>query len=320
MNVFIPYKDCLKTLQRLLLLVMLLAAPGAHAQQQAMFTQYMFNGLAINPAYAGSHEAISITGLAREQWTGLPGSPSTQTFSVHSPIRFRQASVGLLLSRDDQDISRQYGVFASYAYRIPVARGQLSFGLQGGFTQARMALTSLHIVTPGDQWDPAFGQNLKTRLLPNVGAGLYYHAERYYLGFSVPQLMQHSLDKSDNVVYGQAQLVRHYFLTGGYVFDLNPYLKFKPNFLLKSATGAPIEADFNANLLICETLWVGLGYRSFDALNALLELQISPTLRLGYAYDYTVSGLRQVQSGSHEFVLNYTIKLSKEAILSPRYF
>ena len=300
------------------ILLVAAATSGAYAQQQAMFTQYMFNGLALNPAYAGSHKAISLTALGREQWNGLPGSPSTQTFAAHAPIRFSRASVGLLLSRDDQDVSRQHGVFASYAYRIPVGQGQLALGLQGGFTQARTNLTSLQIVTPGDAPDPAFGQNLNTGLLPNVGAGLYYHADRYYLGFSVPQLFDHQL--AQEAVNEQTQLVRHYFLTGGYVFDLSPYLKLKPNFLVKSVPGAPVEADFNANLLVRETLWVGLGYRSFDALNALVQLQISPALAVGYAYDYTVSGLREVQSGSHELMLNYTIKLSKESVLSPRYF
>ncbi|MGB3852204.1 MAG: type IX secretion system membrane protein PorP/SprF [Tunicatimonas sp.] len=302
-----------------MLLVAALTTTAAYAQQQAMFTQYMFNGLALNPAYAGSHEAISLTALGREQWSGLPGSPSTQTFAAHAPLRFSRASVGLLLSRDDQDVSRQHGVFASYAYRIPVAKGQLALGLQGGFTQARTALTSLQIVTPGDAPDPTFGQDLNTGLLPNIGAGLYYHTERFYLGLSVPQLIDHQLEQ-EGALTEQAQLVRHYFLTGGYVFDLNPSLKFKPNFLIKSVPGAPVEADFNANLLIRETLWVGLGYRSFDALNALVQLQISPALAVGYAYDYTVSGLREVQSGSHELMLNYTIRLSKESVLSPRYF
>ena len=303
-----------------LLVLLALLSPEGYAQQQAMFTQYMFNGLAINPAYAGSHEAISITGLAREQWTGLPGNPSTQTLSVHAPLRFSRSSWGLLLSHDEQDISQQYGVFTSYAYRIPIGRGQLAFGLQGGFTQARISLTELHIVTPDHQSDPAFGQDLKTRLLPNIGSGLYYHTDRYYIGFSVPQLLDQPLENDNQSPSSKAQLVRHYFLTGGYVFDLNNDLKLKPNFLVKSATGAPIEADFNTNLLIRETLWLGIGYRSFDALNALVELQISPSLRLGYAYDYTISGLRHVQSGSHEFMLNYTIRLSKESILSPRYF
>ena len=313
------YREFIKALLSLLILLVLVTLSG-HAQQQAMFTQYMFNGLAINPAYAGSHQAISLTGLAREQWTGLPGRPSTQTFSVHSPIQYSRASAGLLLSRDEQDITQQYGVFGSYAYRISVGPGQLSFGLQGGVTQARATLTDLNIITSGNQSDPAFGQDLKTRWLPNVGSGLYYHTDRFYVGFSVPQLLHHESDDRSLGTNRQAQLVRHYFLTGGYVFDLNPDLKLKPNFLLKSATGAPMEADFNANLLIRETLWLGVGYRSFDALNALVELQLSPTLRLGYAYDYTISGLRQAQSGSHEFMLNYTIRLSKQSILSPRYF
>lgn len=290
------------------------------AQQQAMFTQYMFNGLAINPAYAGSHDAISLTGLMREQWTSLPGAPSTQTLAAHSPIRFSRASVGLLLSRDDQDVMQQYGAFASYAYRIPIGKGQLAMGLQGGFTQVRTNLNQLNIITVDNNPDPTFAGNVSTKLLPNVGAGLYFHTKKYYLGLSVPQLIHHSLDNIEKTTASQAEQLRHYFLTGGYVFALNPQLKLKPSFLLKSVPGAPVELDVNTNLLINETLWLGLGYRSFDALNAMAQLQVTPQLSIGYAYDFTVSGLRKVQSGSHEIMLNYTIKLSKESILSPRYF
>ena len=286
---------------------------GASAQQQVMFTQYMFNGLAINPAYAGSHETISLSALARKQWTGLDGAPSTQTFGVHAPIKNQRMALGALFLHDNIGVTNQNGLFGMYAYRIPVSdKGKLAFGLQGGvsFYNAQFSKVSAT--------DPRFANDVRL-VTPSIGFGMYYNTERFYAGLSIPQLNQANFDKKNPD--SNSKLVRHYFLTAGYVFDIGHSLKLKPNVLVKSVVGAPIEIDLNANLLIKEVLWVGLSWRSFDSIDALLQLQITDQLQFGYAFDFaTTTDLKNVNGGSHELMLNYRFSFAKTRIITPRYF
>lgn len=296
----------------------------AQAQQQYMFTQYMFNGLAINPAYAGTDQGVSLTALGREQWLGLDGAPSTQTFSVHSPLYRREVGLGLLVSRDKIGPTQQYGVYASYAYKMELNRNtKLSLGLQAGFNQYNSDLSGLNVVTPLNQIDPIFNQNI-SEFLPNFGVGLYLYTRNSYLGISAPQLLTGKLGTgipANGIVHPVAKQSRHYFLTGGYVFDLNRDLKLKPNILVKVVEGAPIEADLNANLYIKDVIGLGLSYRSFDSFDAIFELILNNKFRIGYSYDFaTTTNLNQVQTGSHELMLNYRIQISKEMVLTPRYF
>ena len=287
----------------------------AQAQQRMMFTQYMFNGLAINPAYAGSQDALDLTLLAREQWIGLDGAPSTQTFSAHTSLPNTKASVGLLLTRDQIGVDTQTGVYGVYAYRIKLAKGSLSAGLQGGFDFYRTGFSQVRLENDDDQH---FSQGDAQAFLPNFGAGLYYHTKKFYAGFSAPYLLNNLYPNHQET--SQARQYRHWFASAGYVLELNRDLKLKPNVLVKAVQGAPVEVDLNANLLIKETLWVGMSYRSFDALSWLVEFQFTPKLRAGYAYDMTVSPLRQVNNGSHELMLNYRLSFQKSKIITPRYF
>lgn len=284
-------------------------------QQQTMYTQYMFNGLALNPAYAGSHGALSLTALTREQWSGLEGAPSTQTFAIHSPIKNKNISLGMVLLRDQIGVSKEHSVYGSYAYRIAMDKGTLSMGLQVGFTSYREDLNDLLLL----QRPAADFQNYKSSFLPNFGAGLFYTSERFYVGFSVPRMLQNSIDQDNPVSF--AKEVRHYFLTGGYLFYLSKDLKLKPNFLLKVVEGAPIQLDLNANLLIKDLIWVGISHRFGADWNAILELQLSKRFRLGYAYDFaSTTDLSAVQSGSHEFMLNYVFVKPEQRMKSPRFF
>jgi type IX secretion system PorP/SprF family membrane protein len=294
-------------------LVFLLASGRGIAQQQVMFTQYMFNGLALNPAYAGSHETVSVTALARKQWTGLEGAPSTQTFSIHSPIRSQRMSLGFLFLHDNIGVTDQTGVFGSYAYRIPInAKGKLAFGLQGGYSYYNSQFTK---VSPTD---PTFAYDVRL-VHPSIGFGLYYNTDRFFLGVSVPQLNQTSPNIS--TPDSDSHLVRHYFATAGYVFDLTHALKLKPNILLKAVDGAPVEFDLNANLLIKEVIWVGLSWRSFDSLDGILQLQVNDQLQVSYSYDFaTTTDLSRVNGGSHELMLNYRFSFIKTKIITPRYF
>lgn len=280
-----------------------------------MYTQYMFNGLALNPAYAGSHGELSLTALTREQWSGLEGAPSTQTFAIHSPIKNKKISLGMVLLRDQIGVSKEHSVYGSYAYRIAMEKGTLSMGLQVGFTSYREDLNDLLLL----HRPAADFQDQKSSFLPNFGAGLFYSSERFYAGFSVPRMLQNSIDQ-DNPV-SVAKELRHYFLTGGYLFYLSKDLKLKPNFLLKVVTGAPIQLDLNANLLIKDLIWVGLSHRIGADWNAILELQMTRKFRLGYAYDFaSTTDLSAVQSGSHEFMLNYVFVKPEQRMKSPRFF
>ncbi|WP_185154369.1 type IX secretion system membrane protein PorP/SprF [Fulvivirga sp. M361] len=283
-----------------------------YAQQQAMFTQYMFNGLVLNPAYAGSHETVSATALAREQWTGIDGAPSTQTFSLHSPVVNQRFALGLVLLHDEIGVTDQTGAYLSYAYRIPVSENiKLSFGLQGGVTFFDARLSEAF---ENDQVGIDVSESQG-----NFGFGTYIYSDRFYAGISVPQLLENEFDR-DNPD-SDSRIVRHYFGTVGYVFDLSRSLKLKPNILVKAVDGAPLEFDVNANFLIHDIVWLGVSWRSFDSFDALVQFQVTPKLQFGYAYDFaTTSELRRVNGGSHEFMVNYRFGSNKSRIITPRYF
>ncbi len=286
-------------------------------QQEAMFTQYMFNGLAINPAYAGSHESLSATLLFRDQWTGLPQAPSTQTFSIHSPVKNAKIALGLQFIHDKLAIFEQYGVNGSYAYRIFTAKGTLSLGLQFGFTSYQAKLSDL---VPQDPSDPVFQGNVR-KTMPNFGAGVYYYTDRFYIGLSAPQLVTNSLSNDIVEIDADARQARHYFLTAGHVFDLSHNVKLKPNVLIKAVAGAPIQMDLNANVLFSDVLWLGLSWRSLSDIDALIELQLTDQLLMGYSYDFaSTTDLSRVNSGSHELMLNYRFRYAKNKVITPRYF
>ena len=292
----------------------LLISSWSYAQQDVMFTQYMFNGLALNPAYAGSHDVVSITAIGRQQWVGLEGAPSTQTLSVHSPVKNDRVGVGMMLLHDKIGVTDQKNATLSYAYRIPLQHGKLAMGLQASISSYRTNYSEIGIDN-----DVAFNQGTISVWQPNFGAGMYYYHTRFYAGFSVPHLLERAYDlRENNAPQG---LIRHYFLNTGYVFDLNQNLKLKPNALLKIVDGAPAQLDLNANLLIMEVLWVGASWRSFDSIDGLLQLQLTDRLQVGYSYDFaTTREIRSVNGGSHELSLNYRCTIGHKKSVSPRFF
>jgi type IX secretion system PorP/SprF family membrane protein len=305
----------MKNMKRVNLFVigLCITAASLYGQQQVMFTQYMFNGLAINPAYAGSHETMSVTALAREQWTGLDGAPSTKTFSVHSPLKKERFSLGFLFLQDKIGVTNQNGVYGSYAYRIPVSKkANLAFGIQGGATFYNAQYSKVSAT------DPAFMNDIRVAQ-PNVGFGVYFNTNRFYAGISLPQLMQTTF--SNNSADSDSKLLRHYFATAGYVFDVSPAVKLKPNLMVKAVNGAPVQFDVNLNALLRDVMWVGFSWRSFDSFDAILQLQLTEQLQVGYSYDFaTTTDLSRVNGGSHELMLNYRFTFTKSKIVSPRYF
>ena len=303
----------MKKIRNVVALVGLLAGFVTHGQQQVMFTQYMFNGLAINPAYAGSHETMSVTALARQQWTGLDGAPSTQTLSVHSPLKNERFSLGMLFLHDKIGVTEQNGIYGSYAYRIPInKKGKLAFGLQGGATFYNAKFSKVSLTDPTFTSDIRLGQ-------PNIGFGMYYNTDRFYAGLSMPQLIQTTFDK--NNPDSDSKLIRHYFASAGYVFDLSPQVKLKPNILIKAVPGAPVEFDLNVNALLRDIFWVGISWRTFDSFDAILQFQVNEQLQVGYSYDFaTTTDLKRVNGGSHELMVSYRFTFSKSRIVTPRYF
>lgn len=285
------------------------------AQQQVMFTQYMFNGLAINPAYAGSHDNITATFLAREQWVGLDGAPASQTFSIHSPFNASgSANIGALLIHDKIGVTDQTTAYLAFAYRIRFSgSARLAFGMQGGLSNYNSRLSRISVS------DPVFAAGDININRPNFGAGLYFNTDRFFAGVSVPQLVRSKLDVNNSD--SDSRLERHFFGYAGYVFDISRDLKFKPNLLIKYVENAPVEFDINANLLIKDIIWAGLSYRSFDSFDALIQVQVSKQFQFGYAYDFaTTTDLRRVNAGSHELMIQYTFVYGKKKIISPRYF
>jgi type IX secretion system PorP/SprF family membrane protein len=285
------------------------------AQQVATYAQYMFNGLAINPAYAGSHDALSATALARFQNVGLKGAPKTQTFSLHSPLLNKRVALGLLAIHDEIGVISQTGLQASYAYRIPVSKkAMLSFGLQGGVGFYDARYTDLAVPPTND---PAFSQDVH-EVRPNIGAGVYFYAREYYVGLSAPHLVNNAFDRGED--YETVYQSKPILLTAGYVMSLHRLLKLKPSFLLKFIDDRPVEFDLNANLLFDEVLWAGVSYKSTKTVSVILQAQITDQMQFGYSYQITAGPIRVVELGSHELMLNYRFKYNKKGLVSPRYF
>lgn len=281
-------------------------------QQEFMVTHYMYNGLALNPAYAGVHSGISTSFLLREQWVGIDGAPSTQLASIHSPLNHRPVSLGALVYRDKIGLSSELGTYLSYAYRIQVSNSlKLSMGLQASGHNYKVDYG-----IEDDLSDPEDVLNNISEMKWNFGAGLLLHNDRFYLGASIPQMLNRKLDSEDRD--GEfATLVQHYYLTAGYAFDVGPSLVIKPNFLMKAVEGAPIQVDLNANALIRSKLWLGVSYRSFDSVDGLIALQVNPQLQIGYSVDITGT---EIDATSHEVMVNYIFNLPTSKIVTPRYF
>lgn len=293
---------------------------GTHsrAQTNPLFTQYMFNGLVINPAYTGSHESMTMTVAYRAQWTGLAGAPQTQVASMHSPLKFSRSAAGIVLVHDEIGVTNMYTTYATYAYRIPVAEGaKLAIGAQAGMTYYKSNYEDLVIITPNGQPDPAFSGS-ESRFLPNLGIGIYYYSRRAYVGLSLPTIINNKWDNQDATI--QARQKRHYFLTAGYLFNLTENLKLKPNTLLKFKDGNEFQFDLNANLYIHDIVSVGVSYRWKDSFDGLAQWNITDQLSLGYSYGYPITNIGSIQKGTHEVVLNYRFKREKDIIFSPRYF
>lgn len=313
----------IKSLSKYLFLIWIgLISLHSSAQQDPQYTQYMYNMSVLNPAYATDNpDVINFGALYRAQWVGSDGGPTTGTFFAHSPVA-KKVEMGLSLIHDQiGNVVKQTNTFVDFAYVLKLNEKQkLSFGIKAGAT---FFSTNFNGFVYSDELpDPAFAENL-SRVFPNVGVGMFYFGENYYLGLSSPNLLRTKHLEQENGIIATGLEEIHYFFTGGYVFNLNDNLKFKPAFMTKVVTGAPISLDFTSNFLINNVFEIGAGYRWDDSLSGLVNFKVSPSVRVGYAYDYTLSNLGRFNSGSHEIMILFD--LNKKRSLngydkSPRFF
>lgn len=300
--------------------ILLTSALAGVAQQNPMYSQYMFNTMAINPAYAGSRNVVSATALHRNQWSGMEGAPKTTTLTIDAPFRSKRVGVGLQLINDQLGISKTTGAVLSYAYRIRMEKGSLAFGVQGSGVQYRADYTSVDLGS-GGVYDPAFSENVN-KMLFNFGTGVYYNSDKFYVGLSAQDLLNTRIteyEAPEDYAGGSFKNL-HLFFATGYVFTLDETFKLKPSVLVKAVKGAPLEGDLNAMLWINDVIAVGGQYRTNADVAGILEVQASPQIRIGYSYDHSVTRLRNFNSGSHEIMLRYEFGFERGKILSPRYF
>lgn len=292
------------------------------AQYDAMFTQYMFNEMFINPAYTGYKNALSITALHREQWVGIDGRPVTTSLTVNSPVLKNTMGVGLSLLTEKIGVTTRNLLYLSYAYRVKVnTKGYLNFGVMGGLHIQNERLASLATT---DLNDPYFSTNLLNVVTPNFGYGMLYFTDDFFAGISIPRLIDDEITTTAGglVVKNIGLRVKkfHYYMTVGKLFTINENFKLKPQLLAKVVANSPIEFDVNLNALIRQRLWLGVSYRSGADMSIIAGVQILPQLMISYSYDYTLTALRKFNSGSHEIALNYLFQFKGNKINNPRYF
>jgi type IX secretion system PorP/SprF family membrane protein len=305
-------------------LIVLTGGLKVFAQQDPMYTQYMNQLLSINPAYAGAKGVTSASLIVREQWVSWPGNPKTQTLFVHSPIN-AEMGVGASIVNDkisitdDKGVVNNIGIFGDYSYTITYpGEKYLSFGLKAGFSFYNAQLSGLFLGN-NSEYDPAF-ENIDFKFLPNAGVGVYFSSPSYYLGFSIPKLITNTISKSSVETGTVIKEEMHAFFMGGYVFDVNRILKFKPYFMLRVTPSAPISADVTAQFVFFEKFWLGATYRVANAFGFMVQFQLSQQLKIGYAYDLTTNELGSYNSGTHEILINYDFSFGRGRVRSPRYF
>jgi type IX secretion system PorP/SprF family membrane protein len=300
----------------LILVFITIVVTPSMAQQLPQFTQYMYNTIAVNPAYAGSRETLTLVGLHRNQWAGFPGAPTTQTLSVHAPLRHENIGLGFSFINDELGFENFVYMYGDFSYAIKLNEiSKLAFGLKAGFT----AFSVDNELLTSNTDDQLIG-NIENRWTPNVGAGVMWLWERGYLGLSAPRLINNNY--STDSPYKALERVSYYF-TGGYVFNLGVTTKFKPSFMIKATNGATVSTDVSANFLFFERLWLGAGYRfnnTAGALGLMTDYQVLRDWRIGYTFELPTSEIRPYTNGTHEIILMFEVFNPRRRETSPRYY
>jgi type IX secretion system PorP/SprF family membrane protein len=307
--------------KRFLIFIVTLVGASSYAQQDSQFTNYMYNTININPAYAGSRGVMSIFGLHRNQWVGLDGAPVTNTFSINTPINNSNFGIGLSIVNDRIGPSDENSISADISYSVQTSETfKLSFGIKATANLLNVDFTRLNIYNPAD----ALSQyNIDNRFSPNIGAGVYFHSDKTYFGLSVPNFFETKHFDNDQTAFSAQSIASermHYYFIAGHVFDLSGNVKLKPALLTKLVQGAPLQVDLSANFLFNDKFTLGAAYR-WDAAGSLLAgFQVSDSWFIGYGYDMEVTKLANFNSGSHEIFLRYELFKSYNKVVSPRFF
>lgn len=306
-------KEYIKIL--ILVFVTIVTLPSM-AQQLPQFTQYMYNTIAINPAYAGSRETLTLVGLHRTQWAGFPGAPTTQTLSVHNRLRNENIGLGFSFINDELGFENFVYMYGDFSYTIKLnAISKLAFGLKAGFTSFNLD-NELYLANTDDN---LIG-SIDGRWTPNIGAGVMWLWERGYLGLSAPRLINNNYSRDGS--YKALERV-HYYFTGGYVFDIGFNTKFKPSLMLKATNGAPLSTDVSANFLFNDRIWLGASYRFSNtegALGFMTDYQVLRDWRIGYTYELPTAEIRPYTNGTHEIILMFEVFNPRRREISPRYY
>lgn len=300
----------------IILFLGLFAYMGLSAQQDAMYTQYMFNTLMYNPAYAGTKDALSTAAIYRNQWVDFDGAPKTVSLYAHGPIR-EKYGLGLDLQHDTWGVHRWTLARGNYSYKFYVSpKAKVSIGINTSLLFQQSNYQDVN--TFETNVDPSFAEGRNSKVQPNFGFGIFYYSNMYYLGFSIPNIVNNKL----SALSVEARQYRHYYLTGGAVLPLSDLLKLKPSFLLKSVGGnAPLEVDLTLQLYINDVVWTGLAYRTRDSFDFLLGFDLNNSIHIGYAFDLITTEIREHTTWhTHEFMLGYDLNLRNERVISPRYF
>lgn len=300
--------------------ILILASQSLFAQQDPILTQYMFNKLAINPAYAGSSESLSLDLTDRFQWVGIKDGPNTLTFSAQTNLPNRHLGIGLYAFRDALGPTVESGLMGSFAYRVLFPKGTLSMGVQFGFDYLNIDWAALN---PEDPNDPLLQDQVKNRAVPDAGVGLYFYAKRYYVGLSSTHLLQNKIviSQTSDDKTSFSKLLRHFYAMAGGLIPLSDNLDFRPAVLVKYVQNAPVQADLSLALLIYKVLWVGVAYRTENCLSVTAEVNIAKNLHIGYSYDAWFNQLASYNKGSHEIRIGYDIDVFRTNRMNlPKYF
>ncbi len=298
-------------------MILLLISISASGQLQPLLEQYSLNGLAINPAYAGSKEALNLSLYSRNQWIGFEGAPGTLTIGLHSPLKNKKLNLGIIVLNDRIGSKKETGFIFNYAYRIELDRGKLSFGLGAGLTSLTTDILSIRYTDPGDQLlqDPG-----RRALLPEFSFGAYYYNKKYFVGISTPLFSTHRLNETSGkyrIYFSPANT--NYLLTAGYLLRISDNFELLPSLLFTTNPGDDTQLDINCSVIYKERIWLGSSIRTNGSLASLLQVQINPQLRIGYSYAYELSKLSTYQKGSHEVMIIYNFRYILD-VVSPRYF
>jgi len=304
-------------MKKVLVILIAMLQLTAIAQQDLIVSQYMFNGLFLNPAYAGTHKYISSSLLHRTQWVNFDGAPRTALLAADGAIANKNMGLGLIVSNDRIGATEQTDFTINYAYMLKLGEGKLSLGLRAGMSNFMFKSNKL---TVWDANDEVFATK-RVVWVPKFGSGLYYYTDKWYAGLSVPTLLAYDPEHTFGLDVNEASFLRrHYYLNGGYIFTLNEKFKLKPSALIKYEPSAPLQADINMNLLYNDAVWLGASYRTGDAVTFMVEYQTNFRFRVGYAYDMTTSKLRKYNAGTHEIMIGYDFGKDLVKIKTPRYF